>query len=103
MMASRSADVGWESRIVVPSRRMTSRTPPLLDATVSTPSHRDVLPAEVDGDREEQRAGPDVHGIPPQRGLVAERVRDQPDDEPEQRHAPRLRRRPGRRFPDLAD
>ena len=41
---------------------------------------------EIHGDREEQRARPEVDGIERQRLLVADEVPDQPDDEPEQRH-----------------
>jgi sulfide:quinone oxidoreductase len=45
-----------------------------------------VARSEVDRDREEQRAGPEVDRIERQRLGVADQVPDEPDEEPEQRH-----------------
>ena len=46
------------------------------------------MTAEVYGDRKDQRADPEVHRIEDERLAVADVVRDQPDDEPDQCHEP---------------
>jgi hypothetical protein len=47
-----------------------------------------VLPREIERDREEQRACPRVHGIEVEAFCIADQVRDEPDDEPEECHDP---------------
>jgi len=45
-----------------------------------------VLPGEIERDREQQRACPRVHGIEVEAFCIADQVRDEPDDEPEECH-----------------
>src|SRR3954471_3863528 len=49
---------------------------------------RGVLAAEVDRDRGQQRPGPPVDRVEQQRLVIADHVRDQPDDKPDKGHAP---------------
>src|SRR4051794_11943039 len=49
---------------------------------------------EVEGDREDQRRGPDVRRIEPERLVVPDCVADQPDHEPRDGHETSSRTRP---------
>ena len=45
-----------------------------------------MLPAEVEGDGRQQRSGPPVHRVERVGLVIADEVRDQPDDEPDEGH-----------------
>lgn len=46
--------------------------------------------AQIEREREDQRARPEVHGIEEQRLLVSDEVEDEPDYEPDECHRVRL-------------